>query len=354
QAATAATMPAAAKACRMKSNSNMAVLVAIDLEPPRHDEDSAVVAQHLDLGAVEPGKGGSGDDLVDRAERRLTIAEVENAVYHIEERIELVSREQHGDTELALNAAHELDDAALVVGVEADQRLIEQQQPRPAEQSLREQQALALPARELDQHALREGAAADGIDRPLEIEARLGPQSRQSPAIPAGGARDECPSAQAVGHLERAGLRHVPERWIATLDGTAEDPDAPGRGCHEAEDGSHQRRLAGTVRAEHADELARLDGELDALEHGASAHREADSLEFDRAQDADSNAPAAAALDAPSLTGRARGRRAARASSAGSRGRAARSPSCRPRAPPSAVRSRAAVRRRCSMPGCYR
>src|SRR6185437_3849907 len=152
--------------------------------------------------------------------------------------------------------------APLVVRVEADQRLIEQEQPRPAEQRLGEQKALALPTRELREHALRERSATHGVDRPLEVPARLGAEPRQPPAVPACGTCDERPSAQTVGRLEGAGLRHVAERGITALDGTAEYPDAAGGGGDQAQDGAHQRRLPRAVCAEHADELARLDGEL--------------------------------------------------------------------------------------------
>ena len=41
--------------------------------------------------------------------------------------------------------------------------------------------------------------------------------------------------------------------------GRAEHLDPPELDGQEAEDGAHQRRLAGAVRAEHADELALAD-----------------------------------------------------------------------------------------------
>ena len=48
-----------------------------------------------------------------------------------------------------LHAPHEIDDARLMTRIEADQRFVEQQQLRIAEQALREQQALPLAARQL-------------------------------------------------------------------------------------------------------------------------------------------------------------------------------------------------------------
>ena len=55
---------------------------------------------------------------------------------------------QHGNAEFPLHAPHEFDDARLMMRIEADQRFVEQQQLGIAEQTLREQQALALAARQ--------------------------------------------------------------------------------------------------------------------------------------------------------------------------------------------------------------
>ena len=50
----------------------------------------------------------------------------------------------------------------------------------------------------------------------------------------------------------------------------------------EAQRQAHERRLAAAVRARDRDELARLDGEVDALEHGpAAVVRERDVAQFD-------------------------------------------------------------------------
>ena len=87
--------------------------------------------------------------LVLEAARRTTgwvmaVAEIKHAVERPEQLVELVRAEQHGDLPLAANPAHHIDRNFLAVGVEADQRLVEEQKPWRPDQRLCEQQALPL------------------------------------------------------------------------------------------------------------------------------------------------------------------------------------------------------------------
>src|SRR5579872_4773536 len=110
-------MVAAANALRMKSYSSMAgmrvvmpvrmqrvrivaMAVAFQFVAARHHEDAAFDPHDFDLGAIEAGQHGPGDDFIDGAERRLAAAEIEYAVDGAEQRIEFVRAEQHGDPQL--------------------------------------------------------------------------------------------------------------------------------------------------------------------------------------------------------------------------------------------------------------
>ena len=105
-------------------------------------------------------------------------AEIEHAVERAEQRIELVGAEQHGDAEFGCSAARSSTTRALVVRVEADQRLVEQQQPRPADQRLGQQQALPLAARDLGQRPPRQVGGADQLERPSHLaRGRRGPSN---------------------------------------------------------------------------------------------------------------------------------------------------------------------------------
>lgn len=120
------------------------VIELVDFDIARHHEDAAIHAHHVDRRAVQARKDGLRNDLVDGAERRASAAEIQHAVERIQQRIELVRREQHGDIQLALHAPHEFDHARLMPRIETDERFVQQQQARIAEQTLREQQPLTL------------------------------------------------------------------------------------------------------------------------------------------------------------------------------------------------------------------
>ena len=120
------------------------VRVALDIDVARHDKEAVLDAHHFDFGAIQARQHRSGDDFVDRANHRRAGAEIEYAVDRVDQRIEFVGAEDDRDSQLVAQAARDVDDALLVGRVERDQRLVEQQQPRPAEQRLAQQQALAL------------------------------------------------------------------------------------------------------------------------------------------------------------------------------------------------------------------
>src|SRR5664279_4513802 len=101
---TTATMLAAAKALFMNSYWNMSVMMLVaamavivvvhmvgnlDVAAARHDEDVAVGAHHLNVGAVKPREHRRGDHLLDGAEHRLAVAEIEHAVERAEQLVEL-------------------------------------------------------------------------------------------------------------------------------------------------------------------------------------------------------------------------------------------------------------------------
>src|SRR5579885_1323191 len=114
----------------MKSYSSIvrmvSAMVLFDVMAPRHDEDAAVHFDDVDLRAVEAGKHGPIDDVIDGADSRLPVPEIENAIHRRQQRVELVGAEQHADAELRLNLANELNDLVGIVRIEARQRLVQQ------------------------------------------------------------------------------------------------------------------------------------------------------------------------------------------------------------------------------------
>ena len=117
----------------------MAMRVAFHVVAAGHDEDPALEADDIDLGTVQARQHLPGDHLIDRAARRLAAAEVQYPVQRAEQRIQLVGAEQHRDAEFGLQRSGQLDDGALVMRVEADQRLVEQEKFRLSNQCLSQQ-----------------------------------------------------------------------------------------------------------------------------------------------------------------------------------------------------------------------
>ena len=195
--------------------------------------------------------------------------------------------EQDGEFQLLLQPPHELDHAALVMRVEVHQRLVEQQQARPAEQRLRQQQALALAARGLGQRPRRQLGGTHQVERPGDLAAPGRAHHRRPPAVAADRAGHVGPAAEPQGAHRAACLGHVADQRVAAPGGLLQHADRAAGRDQEAENGAQQGRLAGAVRAEQPDELAVLDREADAGENGAAAQRQRDVGEFDRAQEPD-------------------------------------------------------------------
>src|SRR6202034_4346158 len=99
-------------------------------------------------------------------------------------------------------------------------------------------------------------------------------QRRHAPTLAANGAGDEIEAAHPQVRHDCPHLRQVADVRIAALRLAAEDAQASGARRQEAEDRTHQRRLAGTVRTENADELAAADGETGIRQYIAAADGE--------------------------------------------------------------------------------
>ena len=183
----------------------VAMRLALDVDVARHDEIAVLDAHDLDLRPVEARQHRPGDDLVDRADHRRAAAEIEHAVDRVDQRIELVGAEHDRDLELVADAPRDLDDALLMRRIERDQRLVEQQQPRPAEQRLAQQHPLALAAREFADRAAGEVARADLIERPVDLASRRLVEPGEAEARAHRGAGDDVPAGEPQARRSRRG-----------------------------------------------------------------------------------------------------------------------------------------------------
>src|SRR5439155_10404599 len=250
--------------------SSMLVAVAMDERGFRlADDDEPPVrgAQHLDRGAVEAAERLAGDHLVGAAFDRAAAGEVDHAVEVAEDRVDVVRYEQDRDLLLLADPADKRRDRGLVGKVETVERLVEQEQLRSTDERLCDQQPLLLAAGELTDRPAR---VARGVD---ELE-RFGDASRLLRAARESGERD--PPARAVqSELDEvdpadagAGVEVVPLRQVADprlRRSRALSQHARRAGVHglQPEDGLDQRRLAGSIRTEHGDELTADDRQRD-------------------------------------------------------------------------------------------
>ncbi len=260
----------------------VAMHVAFHVVAAGHDEDPALQADDVDLGSVEARQHRPGDHFVDGTERRLPPPEIKHAVERAEQRVQLVGAEQDGDPEFGLERLHQLHHLALVVRVEAEQRLVEQQQPRTADQRLGQQQTLPFAAGRLGQRSSRQLAGADQIEHAIDFGTSGLAREWHAQSVAIDDPGDEVPAAQAYGADGAANLRHVADRRVAPRRRPAEHADAAPAWRQQAKDGAHQCRLAGAVRSEHADELACCDLQADTVQHDAAAERQRHVAELDR------------------------------------------------------------------------
>src|SRR5581483_2908689 len=271
------------------SSMNVRVTVAVDVRRLRlADDDEPPVGrlQDLDGDAVQRRQDLARDHRLRRAFDRGAAGEVDDSVQGRDDRVDVVRDEQDGDVLLPADPAHELRDSGLVREVEAVERLVEEQELRPTDECLCDEQALLLAARELADRLARVGGRADELDHlvgALRAGAAACAGQRQAPA------RAVQPEAHEVEAADPRRLGEAPALWeladavVRITRLPPEDRGAAGRERLHAEDRPDERRLAGAVRPEHGDELPALDRDRHVAPDDVSADAGLCVLELDRA-----------------------------------------------------------------------
>ena len=159
----------------------------------------------------------------------MPVPEIKHAIHDAEQRIQVVRGEQHGDAAVLLDLPDQRDDRLLEMRIEADQRLVEQQQPWLAEQRLRQQQPLEFAARKFAQAPASERSARRRFRAPGPPPAgRREPISGKPQRSPCQGAGHEIPAAQRKVRDGGALLRQIAGGAIAAPRLCPEDPDLAG------------------------------------------------------------------------------------------------------------------------------
>ena len=146
------------------------------------------------------------------------------------------------------NGRDEGHDLLLKMQVEADQRFVEQQESRRAEQRLRQQQALQFAAGEVAETPGGEGRGADRLERGRPTLAPGAAEARQAPASAVAGARDKIAAPQRQVGDGNALLRQIAGVGIAAPGRRPNTRISPAA-ARSSRGRLQQRRLAGAVRA---------------------------------------------------------------------------------------------------------
>ena len=159
------------------------------------------------------------------------------------------------------------------LGVESGRWLVKQEQPRLDRERAREAHSLRLAAGERERLSVAELRDVEA----LQGRQGGGPPARPVQAPPAQGKFDVADNA---GGEQAGALRRVADAaldvHLSGGDRLAVDLDPSGRWCFKAGQEPQQRRLAGSVRAEHRKPLARSQVELVDREHLVAATKVAD------------------------------------------------------------------------------
>ena len=236
---------------------------------------------HLDLRAVKLRQHRRGGDFRHGAERRMAVAEIEDAVERADQLVEFVGAEQHRDVAVAGKAPDQVDHRLLITVIKADERLVEQQELRIAQKRLREQQALAFSAGHIRKWPAGEIGRADRRQCLFDHAAIGAGERGQAPALAMDGTCNEIEAAHPqIGH-DRPHLRKIADLRIAAPRRAAEDAQATGARREQTQDRTHQRGLAGAIGAKNADELAARNGEAGVDQDVTPADRYGRVIELD-------------------------------------------------------------------------
>jgi hypothetical protein len=176
----------------------------------------------------------------------------------------VVGREEHRSALLAqLHDA--LAEVARRLGVEADRRLVEEEQRGSGEERPREHQTLAHPGAELLDVVVGAVGEVDDledlVDPPTRVAGRHVVERREVLEVLA---RRELPVQASLARQHRA---HSPANVARAADEVVpENGGGAGRGLEQGGEHPHRGRLAGPIRAENAEDLSHLDAQVDPVD----------------------------------------------------------------------------------------
>ena len=193
-------------------------------------------------------------------------------------------RDEHdGRVGRAAPPVDEVRDDLLVGQVEGEQRLVAEQHRGVADQRLRHPQPLLLAAGEPSDRGV------GVVPRPHRLQRRPHPFAAHGPAaqpdaeaVAVEAEADEVAGAQRQVLRERLLLRHVADGLAAARGRLPPDQHLPRVQRLQPQEHPQQRGLAGSVGAQHGEELTGRDVEVEALPQGALAEAQCGAAQRDR------------------------------------------------------------------------
>jgi len=187
-----------------------------------------VEVQHVDVVPVERAQHLGANHLFGAADRDAPAGEVDDAVHHGQQRVDVVRDQQHAHTLLLADPGQQRGDRRLVGQIETVQRLIEDQHARVPDKRLGDQQSLLLPTREAPDRAGCVLRGAHQLDRTLHALATRAAK-RQPPARAVEPEPDEVNTADPDASVKMASLGQVTDLSLGRARLAAEHQDAAGR-----------------------------------------------------------------------------------------------------------------------------
>ncbi len=200
------------------------------------------------------------------ADAELSVDEIENTVDERQDRVDLVGDEQYRGVVVAAPPVDERGHQVLVRDVETEQRFVAQENPRVADESLRDAQPLLFTAgQRTDRGGVRVGLGTDLRDRGVHGSAPRLPESDSGRPTGARRHPGRRGRVRATARLRRAtsAAARIPRVRSPSSPGGTGDGGGSAAERELAEQHLEQRRLTGTVGgAEHSDELAGPDRQV--------------------------------------------------------------------------------------------
>ena len=167
----------------------------------------------VDVDAVESVSTSLADNLRGRPARGPPVGDVDDAIHHRQQRVHVVRGDQHRDLLFRRDSRQQIDDLLLAGDVEVRQRLVQEQQPRAADQRVGDQDPLLLTAGELADTRVRESLGVDRVEHLVDLASGATRDGqREAEPLPVDAEPDQVPGAQRHVRVQRDPLRHVADQ----------------------------------------------------------------------------------------------------------------------------------------------